>query len=45
LKYEAALKSDRFLLLVHGTAAEVLRAKDIIATAHPAELAVHSTTP
>ena len=45
LKYETALKSDKFLLLVHGTLAEVARAKDIIATAHPAELTVHSATP
>jgi len=41
LKYETALKSDKFLLLVHGTAAEVSRAKDILETAHPAELALH----
>jgi uncharacterized membrane protein len=41
LKYETALKSDKFLLLVHGTAAEVSRAKDIIETTHPAELALH----
>src|SRR5579864_246494 len=44
LKYETALKSNKFLLLVHGTAADVSRAKDIIATAHPAELTVHSAT-
>jgi len=41
LKYETAIKSDKFLLLVHGTAAEVSRAKDILETAHPAELALH----
>jgi len=41
LKYETALKSDKFLLLVHGTAAEVARAKDVIETTHPAELALH----
>jgi hypothetical protein len=41
---DGRLKSDKFLLLVHGTPAEVSRAKDIIATAHPAEVAVHSAT-
>jgi hypothetical protein len=35
LKYEVGLKTDKFLLVVHGTADEVLKAKDIIArTAH-----------
>src|SRR5271156_3394693 len=32
VKYEAALKTDQFLLIVHGTAAEVSKAKDIIET-------------
>jgi hypothetical protein len=42
VKYEAALKTDQFLLIAHGTAAEVAKAKDIIETTHPAQLAVHS---
>ena len=42
VKYEAALKTDRFLLIVHGTAAEVAKAKDIIETTHPAQYSVHS---
>jgi hypothetical protein len=42
VKYEAALKTDQFLLIASGTAAEVAKAKDIIATTHPAQLAVHS---
>jgi len=42
VKYEAALKSDQFLLIAHGTAAEVAKAKDIIETTHPAQLSVHS---
>ena len=42
LKYEAALKKDQFLLIAHGTAAEVAKAKDIIETMHPAQLSVHS---
>jgi len=39
LKYETVMKQDKFLLLAHGTAGEVTRAKDIIQTTHPAELA------
>jgi uncharacterized membrane protein len=31
LKYEVALKTDKYLLIVHGTADEVLKAKGIIA--------------
>ncbi len=42
VKYETALKSDQFLLIAHGTAAEVAKAKEIIETTHPAELSVHS---
>ena len=42
VKYETALKTDQFLLIAHGTAAEVAKAKDIIATTHPAELGMHS---
>jgi hypothetical protein len=42
VKYETALKTDQFLLIVHGTAAEVAKAKDIIETTHPAELDLHS---
>ena len=35
VKYETALKTDQFLLIAHGTAAEVAKAKDIIETTHP----------
>jgi len=42
VRYETALKSDQFLLIAHGTAAEVAKAKEIIDTTHPAELSVHS---
>ncbi|MGB8495650.1 MAG: hypothetical protein WCE53_14710 [Candidatus Acidiferrum sp.] len=42
VKYEAALKTDQFLLIVHGTAAEVAKAKDIIETTHPAQFSLHS---
>jgi len=39
--YETAIKSDKFLVLAHGTANEVARAKDIIQTTHPVEVALH----
>jgi hypothetical protein len=42
VKYEAVLKTDQFLLIAHGTAAEVAKAKDIIATTHPVEYATHA---
>jgi hypothetical protein len=42
VKYEAALKSDKFLLLAHGTADEVARARDILQTTHAMEIAVHA---
>ena len=43
MKYESALKADKFILLAHGTAAEVAKAKDIIQTTNPTELALHET--
>ena len=42
VKYEAALKTDQFLLIAHGTAAEVAKAKDIIETTNPAQFSLHS---
>ena len=42
MKYETALKSDKFLLLAHGTADEVAKARDILQTTHPMEVAVHA---
>jgi hypothetical protein len=41
LQYESAIKSDKSLLLAHGAAAEVERAKEIMRAAQPAEVAVH----
>jgi uncharacterized membrane protein len=41
VKYETAIKSDKFLVLAHGTANEVAKAKDIMHTTHPAEVALH----
>jgi hypothetical protein len=42
LKYELALKSDKFVLVAHGTAEEVAKARDIIRGTRPAELEVHA---
>ncbi len=42
VKYETALKADQFLMIVHGTAAEVDKAKDIIETTHPAQCTLHT---
>jgi hypothetical protein len=42
VKYETALRTDQFLLIVHGTAAEVAQAKDIIETTNPAQFSLHS---
>jgi len=44
LKYDTALKTDKYLLVVHGTADEVLRAQSIIAgTEHSSHL-LHGET-
>jgi hypothetical protein len=42
VKYEAALKSDKFLVLAHGTADEVAKAKGILQTTRPVEVALHA---
>ena len=42
VKYETALKSDKFLLLAHGTASEVAKARDILQTTRPVEVNVHT---
>ena len=41
LKYETAVKSDKYLLLVSGSAAEVLKAKEILGSSQPAQLDLH----
>ena len=41
VKYETAIKSEKFLVLAHGTADEVAKAKDIMQTTHPVEVALH----
>jgi uncharacterized membrane protein len=42
VKYETAIKSDKFIVLAHGTVDEVARLKDIIHTTGPVELALHT---
>jgi uncharacterized membrane protein len=43
LQYEQAVKSDKFLLVVHGGAAEVAKAKEVLDTAtQPAHIALHT---
>ena len=41
LEYEVALKTDRYLLMVHGTPAEAAKASEILKGTHPAELNTH----
>jgi len=41
LRYESALAADKFLLLAHGTAEEVIQAKDILRPTQPEEVSVH----
>ena len=41
LKYETALKADKFLVIAHGTPAEVERAQAIIGTTSASETALH----
>ena len=44
LKYDVALKTDKFLLVVHGTPDDVNKAKDIIAGTEHSSYAVHGET-
>ena len=41
VKYETAIKVNQYLLVAHGTAAEVGRAKEILKTTKPADLDEH----
>ncbi|MGB8412420.1 MAG: general stress protein [Candidatus Binatus sp.] len=43
LKYESALKADKFVVVAHGTAAEVVKARDVMQTTQPAGLELHET--
>jgi hypothetical protein len=42
MQYEAALKSDKFLVIAHGTADEVAKAKSILETTSSAQISTHS---
>jgi hypothetical protein len=42
LQYEAAIKADKFLLVAHGSADEVARARGIMETVNPIRIAVHA---
>lgn len=42
MQYEAALKSDKFLVIAHGTTDEVAKAKSILETTSSAQIATHS---
>ena len=45
LKYETAIKSDKYLLVAHGTAEEVRKAADILEASDAHEVDIHSKTP
>src|SRR6202142_1825129 len=45
VKYETALKTDQFLLIGRGTAAEVAKVKDIIESTHPLYCTLHTAEP
>jgi uncharacterized membrane protein len=45
LQYDVALKTDRFLLMVHGTAEEAARTRDVLKATHPVELQTHPLKP
>ena len=42
VQYETALKTDKFLLMVHGTVSEVEKAKVIIESTRPVRVTLHS---
>src|SRR5580704_4385388 len=42
VQYEAALKADKFLVLAHGTADEVAKARGILQTTHPLNITSHA---
>jgi len=42
LEYETAIHADGFLVMAHGTSAEIERAKTILGSVNPSHLAVHA---
>lgn len=43
LQYETSVKADGFLVMAHGPAAEIARAKTILSTTNPSRLDVHTS--
>jgi hypothetical protein len=43
VQYEADVKADNFLVMAHGTASEMDRAKAILGTARPTQLRLHTS--
>ena len=44
IKYENSIKSNQFLVIVHGTTSEIEKAKDILQSGKPVEINVHHVT-
>ena len=42
VQYELAIKTDKFLVMVHGTASEVEKAKDVLEGTRPLSVTLHS---
>jgi hypothetical protein len=42
IQYETALKADSFLVMAHGSAEELARAKAILNASHPSRIDVHA---
>lgn len=42
LRYETALKADKFLVIVHGGGTDILRARDVLAGAGSTDVQTHS---
>ncbi len=41
IRYETALKSDHYLIIVHGDQQEVERAHEVLAASEPTDVAIH----
>lgn len=44
IQYETALKADGFLVMAHGSAADIARAKTILGSVNPSRVDVHTGT-
>ena len=44
IQYETALKADCFLVMAHGSASEIARAKTILGTVNPSRVDIHTKT-